>query len=137
MDRAHAESRLKRYFAERDDVIVAYLFGSVARDAARDDSDVDVAVLLSAMPEDPYDRSGSNIVAELTSRLGVDVDVVVLNHAPVDLIHRVLRDDCILAEHDRSRRIAFEVDARNRYFDLLPFIRRYRRQEGSSPEVPA
>ena len=128
MDRGPIESSVKRYFAERDDVAVAYLFGSVARDAARPDSDVDVGVLFFTLPDDPYERVGTHIIADLTSRLGVDVDVVVLNRAPIDLVHRVLREGRIVAERDRSRRIAFEVDARNRYFDLLPVLQRYRRQ---------
>ena len=82
MDRGPIESSVKRYFAERDDVAVAYLFGSVARDAARPDSDVDVGVLFFTLPDDPYERVGTHIIADLTSRLGVDVDVVVLNRAP-------------------------------------------------------
>jgi hypothetical protein len=31
-----------------------------------------------------------------------------------------------------ERRIAFEVDARNRYFDLLPYLREHRRRALSS-----
>jgi hypothetical protein len=54
------------------------------------------------------------------------VQVVVLNSAPVDLIHRVLRDSVLLVEKDRSKRIAFEVRARNQYFDLLPILKQYR-----------
>jgi len=33
----------------------------------------------------------------------------------VDLIHRVLRDGILVYEQDRSRRIRFEVQARNAY----------------------
>lgn len=53
MDRAQAESLSRRYFDDRDDVAAAYLFGSVARGAARPSSDVDVGVLLFAMPVAP------------------------------------------------------------------------------------
>lgn len=55
------------------------------------------------------------------------MQLVVLNNAPVDLIHRVLRDGEIVFEADRSARIRFEVAARNEYFDLLPVLRRYRK----------
>ena len=54
---------------------------------------------------------------------------MVLNRAPVDLIHRVLRDGILLKESDPSARIRFEVKARREYFDLLPILRRYRRME--------
>jgi len=54
---------------------------------------------------------------------------VVLNRAPVDLVHRVLRDGILLLDRDPSGRIRFEVRARNEYFDLLPHLRRYRRMQ--------
>lgn len=59
------------------------------------------------------------------------VDLVVMNGAPSDLIHRILRDGILLCEPDRSARIAFEVRSRNDYFDLQPARARYR--QGSSP----
>ena len=52
---------------------------------------------------------------------------MVLNRAPSDLIHRVLRDGILVLARDPGARIRFEVAARNRYFDLQPFLRRYRR----------
>jgi predicted nucleotidyltransferase len=43
---ADLPARLRAFFAERDRSLDAvYLFGSVARGTARDDSDVDVAIL--------------------------------------------------------------------------------------------
>ena len=58
--------------------------------------------------------------------LGVPVQVVALNHAPVDLVHRVLRDGKLLVDRDPSARIRFEVRARNEFFDLKPILDRYR-----------
>lgn len=49
--------------------------------------------------------------------LGRPVQAVVLDRAPVDLIHRVLRDGRLAHESDRSPRIAFEVAARREYLD--------------------
>jgi predicted nucleotidyltransferase len=113
---------------ENTDLCCAYLFGSWARGDARRDSDVDVAVLFSADPP----RTLAGLHLDLADRLkgalgGRPVDLVVLNHAPVDLVHRVLRDGVLLLERDRSARIRFEVRARNEYFDLLPHLQRYRR----------
>jgi hypothetical protein len=64
---------------------------------------------------------------ELAGAVDRPVHLVVLNRAPVDLIHRVLRDGILLMDRDPSTRICFEVRARDEYFDLLPRLRRYRR----------
>jgi uncharacterized protein len=53
---------------------------------------------------------------------------VILNDAPVDLVHRVLRDRTVLLERDRVARIRFEVHARNMYLDLEPILTAYRRR---------
>jgi hypothetical protein len=50
-----------------------------------------------------------------------------MRRAPVDLIHRILREGRLLAERDTRERVRFEVQARNQYFDLLPHLHRYRR----------
>jgi hypothetical protein len=60
------------------------------------------------------------------------VDLLVLNRAPVDLIHRVLRDGILLHDRHPAARIRFEVKARNEYFDLLPYLRQYRRSTRSA-----
>src|SRR5262249_50758929 len=109
----------------------AYLFGSVATGRARPDSDVDIGVLYrSALPAtlqgQPFAQE-----AELSERLGCPVQIIVMNSAPVDLVHRILRDGILLAEHDKRVRIAFEVHARNAYFDLLPTLRAYRSRASS------
>jgi hypothetical protein len=56
--------------------------------------------------------------------------VVVLNRTPVDLIHRVLRDGKLLVDRDPAVRIAFEVRARNEFFDLKPVLDQYRAARG-------
>jgi hypothetical protein len=58
--------------------------------------------------------------------MGRPVDLVVLNRAPVDLIHRVLRAGILIHERNPAARIRFEVQARNEYFDLLPYLWQYR-----------
>jgi hypothetical protein len=49
-----------------------------------------------------------------------------MNTAPPDLVHHILMARCLLLDLDPSRRIRFEIDARNRYFDLRPLLDRYR-----------
>lgn len=119
---------LSRYFDQAPQQLLAvYLFGSEARRTAGAASDVDLGLLYTSPPPSTLDGLPLDTEADLERLLGRPVQAIVLNTAPPDLIHRVLRDGELLLDRDRSRRIRFEVDARNRYFDLLPFLQRYRR----------
>ncbi len=119
--------QLHEFFAHRhNEVVCAYLYGSQARGEATLRSDVDIAVLLKKRPPSTFDGFGLDIGAELEKSIGKEVDVVILNRAPADLIHRILRDGILVYEKDPSARIRFEVWARREYFDLLPYLRQYR-----------
>jgi len=121
-------TKLERFFEQHPGSLVAvYLFGSQARGTAGPTSDVDVAVLFGARPESTLAGQPFALEDELRGLLGKPVQLLTLDSAPPDLIHRVLRDGVLVAERDRSARIRFEVAARNAYFDLKPFLDRYRR----------
>lgn len=93
-------------------VLVAYLYGSYARDEARADSDVDIAVLLDrteAHPEHDLDLV-DRLAGRLERRVGAPVDpFLVLDTAPLRLVGRVLRDGVVLYSRDEPRRVAFET----------------------------
>lgn len=105
--------------------LCAWLFGSEARGEAGRRSDVDVAVLYVAPPEPRLDAGPLDLEGALERALGRPVQLVV-NRAPADLVHRVLRDGRLLLDRDRAARIRFEVARRNEYFDLAPLRVRYR-----------
>lgn len=116
-----------------DGIVCAYLFGSLARGEATARSDVDVAVLYAVQPPANLDGLGLDLAARLEQALGRRVDLVVLNRAPPDLVHRVLRDGILLHEADRGARVRFEVRSRDEYFDVLPHLREYRRMARAQP----
>ena len=132
MDAQSLVERLRQAFKGRERGVAAvYLFGSVARGESRPGSDLDVAVLLEPAPErGAYESLRLDLRAELESRLGQEIDFVVLNHAPPDLVHRVLRDAVLVIEPDPLARVRFEVRARNEYWDLKPYLDEYRRAPG-------
>ena len=134
MPTASIEQALRKFFAARPaGIVAAYLFGSVARGTAGARSDVDVAVLYEAAP--PATIEGlpldlENAIHQLVAR---PVQVIVLNTAPVSLVHRVLRDGVLVLDRAPSTRIRFEVRARNEFFDLQPILARYRRRALAAP----
>lgn len=119
----------ERFAGDIRGIAAVYLFGSVARGTAGEHSDVDVAVLFDISPPRTLDGLPVELAAEIEHVLGRRVDLVVLNHAPADVSHRVLRDGILVANANPSARIQFEIRARNEYFDLEPILRRYRRTD--------
>jgi predicted nucleotidyltransferase len=130
MGPAVIESQLREFLtanAEREGIAAVYLFGSVARGTARLGSDVDVGVLYSEDPPQTLAGLGLDLEAEMEKLLGLPVQLVVLNRAPVDLVVRVLRDGKLLVDRDRSKRLRFEVRSRNEFWDLEPYLKLYRK----------
>jgi uncharacterized protein YutE (UPF0331/DUF86 family)/predicted nucleotidyltransferase len=119
--------------AEPAGIVAAYLFGSVARGTAGPRSDVDVAVLYTVDPPAILESLPLDLENRISRLVGRPAQVIVLNSAPADLVHRVLRDGVLLLDRDPSARIRFEVRARNESFDLQPILALYRL---SSPPVP-
>ena len=95
-------ARLARALSPRGEILEAYLFGARARGQARRDSDIDVAVYV----DETRARDGvwgyrAELTTDLMAALGTnDVDVVVLNRAPILLYHRVLRDGVRVLSRD-------------------------------------
>ena len=102
-------------YAQGDPNLVAvYLFGSVARGAARSDSDVDLAVQVRN-PIEGLQRL--RMETELSNAIGRDVDLVVFGSASPLLKHQILAAHCRLYEADRGERVAQETAGRYEYFD--------------------
>jgi uncharacterized protein len=129
MPTAAIERVLREHFAAHPDgIVAAYLFGSVARGTAGSRSDIDVAVLFEAAPPGTLEGLPLELESRIARLVGRPAQVIVLNTAPVGLIHRVLRDGVLVLDRAPSARIRFEVRARNEFFDLQPILARYRRR---------
>ena len=85
-----------------------------------------LGLLFEDEPPATLSKPASRIEDRLEARLGLPVQAVVLNRAPVDLIHRVFRDGVLVMERDSSARVRVEVSSRREYLDLRPVLERYR-----------
>jgi len=129
-------ARLATYFEDDPRGAVAvYLFGSTARGDAGPGSDVDVGILFAAEPPATLDAPQFVLEAALERVVGRPVQVVALNRASADLVHRVLRDGRLVLDSDPAARIRFEVRSRNLYFDMEPIRRLYRHFPEPAPGV--
>lgn len=108
---------------------IAYLYGSVARGTPLPSSDVDIALVLTALPS-PYERLmlELGIQAAIEDACGLsNIDVRAINQAPLMVQGTVVQEGLRLYERDKDRRVAFEVLTRKKYFDYQPTAERMQR----------
>ncbi|MGB3186390.1 MAG: nucleotidyltransferase domain-containing protein [Ornithinimicrobium sp.] len=101
----------------RHGAVFAYLHGSQADGTARTDSDVDIAAYFAEPVPHAFEVA-----------LGEDVDLLVLNHAPLEIRGRVALDGDLLFEDCRDDRVYWEAMTRKIYLDELPRLNRAHRE---------
>jgi predicted nucleotidyltransferase len=121
-----------------EDILFAYLFGSVARKKMGPLSDVDVAIYCregASFPEKKLEILGS-----LVSVLKTDeIDLVVLNKAPLALRMKILENKRIIVDKAPLIRHRYESLTMRQYFDFSykeSFILRKRFLHGRQAAYP-
>jgi hypothetical protein len=130
MKRASLDDPLKKlaiHFAGREEVVAVYLFGSYARGEADHLSDLDIALLLRPdLPREAMWRLGLRLDVEVCDVLGTDdVDVVVLNTAPLEAQFEVIRTGILLYSNDEGIRTEYEVLMMSAYWDFKKVLDEY------------
>jgi predicted nucleotidyltransferase len=122
--------RLRAFCAARDDIVLAYVFGSVAAGTAGSHSDVDIAVLLPYEETDRHSRFAMqlDLAGRLERVLAVPrVDVLVLNDAPYVLAHRAVFRGRIAHGREDPARSGFESRVLRLYLDFAPVLDEFER----------
>ena len=133
MTKSELIDALKRALAAAPaEVVAVYLYGSRARDSAREDSDIDLAFFRATPSAPAFAAQPYALAAQLEQSIAHEVDLVELNHAPPDLVHEVLRDGIVVLDRDPELRVRMEVRARGEYLDMRPVLQRYRRARSAS-----
>lgn len=98
-------------------ILFAYLFGSFGRGKQLPLSDVDIAVYLKE-PTVVQEKK-MEILGTLIDILQTDeVDLVVLNNAPLPLQRRILQSKKVVVDHEPFRRHHYESLTMREYFDF-------------------
>jgi predicted nucleotidyltransferase len=112
---------------EKTPVLFAYLYGSYAMGLAHRFSDLDVGIFVESA------KTRACLDLELSLALRVDEmldhtvqsEVRVLNLLPLVVKGRILAEGELIYSRDEKKRIEFETQVRQAYFDFLPVIHRY------------
>ncbi|MHB1043111.1 MAG: type VII toxin-antitoxin system MntA family adenylyltransferase antitoxin [Eubacteriales bacterium] len=111
---------LLKYFESKGDILAAYLYGSYGTGEQTPLSDVDIAILLKRGVKDSFDEQLeiSSKVAEIANN--DDVNVLVLNTAPVLLQFRVIKSGRLLFARDQDELADFQELVCKVYADFMP-----------------
>ncbi len=129
MEQSQLVEKLAIFFAEKTvspDIRLAYLFGSRAQGSAGPISDCDVAVLFS---NSPHHGLRYKLAHDLNKAVMRDqVDLVVLNSAPIELRYAVIASGIVVYESNFEVRVEYEAVTLSLYGDYLPILRRQRQE---------
>ena len=114
---------------EKEHILFAYLFGSFV--TSESFQDIDIAV---------YVRDGARSVAleldierDIENALQMQVDVRIINNAPLSFIYNVLKNKILAVDRDKAFRADFEGLIYKEYFDYLHLRKEYLREILNAP----
>jgi len=116
--------KLKHYFTKKEEILFAFLFGSIANDKTTGISDIDIAVMLNESKIDktknPYGYK-AELLAKLISVLSFDdIDLIILNEASLLLKHRIVQSGREIYTKDEKLSAEFRVKVMEQFLDLKP-----------------
>lgn len=115
------------YLKQKEEVIMAFLFGSYASGRVCHESDVDIALYLE---REDYNLE-IDIQNALEKLLGKEVDLVILSRAPATLSWQIIRRGIPLTIKDRGIYLDFLLDVSGEAQDFLDFnLDAWRRKYG-------
>jgi len=106
--------------------VAVYIYGSMAGGTYREDSDLDIGVLLDdAFREEPLYLARLAREIKLGCNIDRSGDVQILNHCSLRFLHQALRNGEFILSRDERKRGEFESTALCGYIDFKPFYREY------------
>ncbi len=122
---------LQPYFEKREDIIMAFLFGSWANDRGCKESDVDIAVYFKPKTgrleleafDVRYGEEGA-IWLEIERILGKEVDLLVLNRAASSIADSAISGVPIIIK-DRGLYLDFMIRVTSEAIDFREFVKEY------------
>lgn len=121
--------KLKDYFEKRDDILMAFIFGSRLKNSVRLGSDWDIAVYFKPetgrleCEEEVFYKQEATIWNDLESILKCSVDLVVLNRAPATLAFPIVNKGESIIIKNKSVYLKFLLAISSLAIDFRKFMR--------------
>ena len=113
---------IRDYLYNRNEVIFAYLYGSLAQGKENKLSDIDIAIYIeeSKKPESGTFGYRSELITGLQTLSEREVDLVILNEVSLSLSVSILKNGKLLFTKSEKLRIGFHKDIMRKYLDFVP-----------------
>jgi predicted nucleotidyltransferase len=103
-------------------ISLVYLFGSQVNGQVGAMSDYDLAILTDSIEDNVTIQV--RFQHAIVQAIGTNkVDVVLLNHAPIDLAYHIISEGKLLYKRDLLTQVEFEAQVLSQYGDYLPVLR--------------
>ena len=102
----------------------AYIFGSYAAGLNREDSDIDLAIYLKENINIDYEYP-VRLALKIEKRIGIPVDVIILNDKPILIISEVLKNGIVVFSKNERKRIFFETKMLSQIQDFNELMKEY------------
>lgn len=111
--------QMSEIFANYTDVDAAYLFGSFAKNANIDESDIDIGLVGNAKS---ISKEKINILADLAEKGFSEVDLVIFEKASLLLQYEIIRqNNLIYLKKDFDKGTLFSITLR-KFWDFKPYL---------------
>lgn len=123
MDKETIIKKAAAALKDEQEVLFAYLYGSVVDRKTHIASDIDIGVFLRPTTV----KNMLNTEAKLDSKLATimnskKTDLVIINKAPLVIQFNIITSGEVAFSRAEETRIEFETETLYRYFDLKPFL---------------
>ncbi len=116
--------KLTELFLKKEDIVLVYLFGSMAENKTHKFSDVDVAIYVENIKKEKEFNYQLELIGELITCLGSDdVDLVIMNFAQPTLVHRILHFGLLLKCSDEGFRRRYLIKSYKEYEDAQHILK--------------
>jgi predicted nucleotidyltransferase len=115
-------------FAQKDEIQLAYLYGSYARGIQKEFSDIDIGVLLKEdFKEPPLYFAELSLKIEKYFKHEINVDLRIINNGTPRFLFGLITNSKILFVRNKTIMYEFELNVIYMYQDIKPMLDKYDR----------
>ena len=119
------KDKIRNLFS-REEVIIAYVFGSLVKDDISSLSDIDFAVYLNENLSNKKKYSVyMALLNSLISVLGDNIDLVLMNSSELLMNFNIIKEGKVIFERSKTEKALIESKIMNKYLDINYYHRRH------------